>query len=472
MQVRDGNNGALFLRKIRQEWPERQVTYLENEKKNKNRFWKGVLVGALVTAFAGLVIVGIAAGISIIGHTVMDGQSMAGIIESSGNPEEEALNLQRIGNKLDLLEQVVDDYFLFEEDVDTEQMEAGIYKGMLAGLEDPYTTYYTAEEYRAMTEETEGVYCGIGVQVSQNLETGIITILRVFPGSPAEEAGLKKGDILYKVGALDVYDQELDTLVSQYIRGEEGTFVDLTVLRDGEEISATVERRMVESVTVEAQLLPDKTGYVMVTQFDLVTADQFISAVDSLEKQGMERLVIDLRDNPGGVVDACVKMAAYLLPEDQYEGTILSTADKNGKGDRYYCQGGKLLFEGSGSNPEYPMDDGHELDMPIAVLINGMSASASEVFAGALRDYGMATLVGTTSFGKGIVQALLPLDDGSAVKVTIAHYYTPAGHDIHKKGLEPDVEIELELDEDLIGQYDVPLDRDNQVQKAIEVLKQ
>lgn len=448
------------------------MTYLENEKKNKNRFWKGVLVGALVTAFAGLVIVGIAAGISIIGHTVMDGQSMAGIIESSGSPEEEALNLQRIGNKLDLLEQVVDNYFLFEEDVDTEQMEAGIYKGMLAGLEDPYTTYYTAEEYRAMTEETEGVYCGIGVQVSQNLETGIITILRVFPGSPAEEAGLKKGDILYKVGALDVYDQELDTLVSQYIRGEEGTFVDLTVLRDGEEISATVERRMVESVTVEAQLLPDKTGYVMVTQFDLVTADQFISAVDSLEKQGMERLVIDLRDNPGGVVDACVKMAAYLLPEDQYEGTILSTADKNGKGDRYYCQGGKLLFEGSGSNPEYPMDDGHELDMPIAVLINGMSASASEVFAGALRDYGMATLVGTTSFGKGIVQVLLPLDDGSAVKVTVAHYYTPAGHDIHKKGLEPDVEIELELDEDLIGQYDVPLDRDNQVQKAIEVLKQ
>ena len=445
---------------------------MENEKKNKNRFWKGVLVGALVTAFAGLVIVGIAAGISIIGHTVMDGQSMAGIIESSGSPEEETLNLQRIGNKLDLLEQVVDNYFLFEEDVDTEQMEAGIYKGMLAGLEDPYTTYYTAEEYRAMTEETEGVYCGIGVQVSQNLETGIITILRVFPGSPAEEAGLKKGDILYKVGALDVYDQELDTLVSQYIRGEEGTFVDLTVLRDGEEISATVERRMVESVTVEAQLLPDKTGYVMVTQFDLVTADQFISAVDSLEKQGMERLVIDLRDNPGGVVDACVKMAAYLLPEDQFEGTILSTADKNGKGDRYYCQGGKLLFEGSGSNPEYPMDDGHELDMPIAVLINGMSASASEVFAGALRDYGMATLVGTTSFGKGIVQVLLPLDDGSAVKVTIAHYYTPAGHDIHKKGLEPDVEIELELDEDLIGQYDVPLDRDNQVQKAIEVLKQ
>lgn len=443
------------------------------EKETKNKFWKGVLVGALVTAFAGFAVVGFATGIWVIGRRASASRSTQ-TAETTGTQ----LDMKKIEPKLQYMEALIDKYFLFDENMTEEEQakngtaEDWIYRGYMSSLNDPYSVYYDKDEYTSLNEETSGTYCGIGVQVSQNLETGIITILRVFPGSPAEEAGLKKGDILYKVGALDVYDQELDTLVSQYIRGEEGTFVDLTVLRDGEEISATVERRMVESVTVEAQLLPDKTGYVMVTQFDLVTADQFISAVDSLEKQGMERLVIDLRDNPGGVVDACVKMAAYLLPEDQYEGTILSTADKNGKGDRYYCQGGKLLFEGSGSNPEYPMDDGHELDMPIAVLINGMSASASEVFAGALRDYGMATLVGTTSFGKGIVQALLPLDDGSAVKVTIAHYYTPAGHDIHKKGLEPDVEIELELDEDLIGQYDVPLDRDNQVQKAIEVLKQ
>ena len=433
-----------------------------------------MLVGALVTAFAGLSIVGVASGISIVGRTVIQNQA-AESVESSGGAAaaKEPLNLEQIQNKLDFLEELVGDYFLFEADINAEEMEAGIYKGLLAGLGDPYTTYYTAQEYQAMTEETEGVYCGIGVQVSQRYDTGIITVLRVFPGSPAEEAGIRKGDLLYKVGDLMATEQDLDTLVSQHIRGEEGTFVDMTMMRDGEEIPVHVERRMVENETVEAQLLADKTGYVLVTQFDSVTADQFAEQIEKLESEGMERLVIDLRDNPGGVVDACVEMAAYILPENQHGGTILSTSDKNSEIERYYSKDGKLYHDISGSqDPRYPVEDGHELDIPIAVLINEMSASASEVFAGALQDYGMATLVGTTSFGKGIVQQLLPLDDGSAVKLTIAHYYTPAGNDVHEKGLEPDVEVELELDEDLIGQYDIPLERDNQVQKAIEVLKQ
>lgn len=433
-----------------------------------------MLVGALVTAFAGLSIVGVASGISIVGRTVIQNQA-AESVESSGGAAaaKEPLNLEQIQNKLDFLEELVGDYFLFEEDINAEKMEAGIYKGLLAGLGDPYTTYYTAEEYQAMTEETEGVYCGIGIQVSQRYDTGIITVLRVFHGSPAEEAGIRKGDLLYKVGDLMATEQDLDTLVSQHIRGEEGTFVDMTMMRDGEEIPVHVERRMVENETVEAQLLADKTGYVLVTQFDSVTADQFAEQIEKLESEGMERLVIDLRDNPGGVVDACVEMAAYILPENQHGGTILSTSDKNSEIERYYSKDGKLYHDISGSqDPRYPVEDGHELDIPIAVLINEMSASASEVFAGALQDYGMATLVGTTSFGKGIVQQLLPLDDGSAVKLTIAHYYTPAGNDVHEKGLEPDVEVELELDEDLIGQYDIPLERDNQVQKAIEVLKQ
>ena len=221
-------------------------------------------------------------------------------------------------------------------------------------------------------------------------------------------------------------------------------------------------------------MLPDKTGYVEVTQFDTVTAEQFISAVSDLEKQGMERLVIDLRDNPGGVVTSCVEMAAYILPEKQHNGTILSTATKTGQEERYYCQAGETRHEVRGTDTkdgEFPKTDDHELNVPIAVLINGQSASAAEVFAGALQDYGAATLVGTTSFGKGIVQSLIPLTDGSAVKITTAHYYTPAGHDLHKKGLTPDVTVEQKLDEDLIGQYDVPLERDNQVQAAIEVLE-
>ena len=310
--------------------------------------------------------------------------------------------------------------------------------------------------------------------VSKNVQTGAVTALRVFPGSPAEEAGMQKGDIIYKVKDVSAADEELDILVQEYIRGEEGSYVDVTVLRGTEEIPLHIQRRMVEVATVEHQMLADKTGYVEVTQFDTVTAEQFIAAVSDLEQQGMERLIIDLRDNPGGVVTSCVEMAAYVLPENQHDGTILSTATKTGQEERYYCQDGETRHDVRGTSTEggdFPKADDHELNVPIAVLINGQSASAAEVFAGALQDYGAATLVGTTSFGKGIVQSLIPLTDGSAVKITTAHYYTPAGHDLHKKGLTPDITVEQKLDEDLIGQYDIPLERDNQVQAAIEVLE-
>lgn len=446
---------------------------MERENKNRNKFWKGVLVGALVTAFAGLIIVGVATGISVIGRSVIDNQQTQ-IVESSGAAQQsrQQLDMNTLERKLNMLQRIVDEYFLFDEDMD--KVEAGIYKGMMSGLDDPYSVYYTPEEYEALSEETEGVYCGIGVLVSQSIDTGLITALRVFPGSPAEEAGMKKGDILYKVEDIDASSEELDVLVQQYIRGPEGTFVNLTVVRDGEEIDLHIERRMVENATVEHQLLEDKTGYIMVTQFDIVTGDQFKAAVDDLEAQGMERLVIDLRDNPGGVVQSCVDMAAYILPEDKFDGTILSMATKTGKAERYYCEDGEIrheVYDGAPRDDLYPRKDGHELNIPIAVLMNGQSASASEVFAGALQDYGKAVLVGTTSFGKGIVQSLIPLTDGSAVKLTVAHYYTPGGSDLHEKGLTPDVEVKLELDEDLKGQYDIPLDRDNQVQKAIEVLK-
>ena len=413
---------------------------MEKENKGKSKFWKGVLAGSLVTALAGFGIVGVATGISVIGRTVIENQAQNTTAEGSGSDAVRTqVNLKQVDAKISVLQQIIDRYFLFDEDA--EQMETGIYKGMLAGLDDPYTVYYTPEEYSSLTEETSGVYCGIGVLVSKNVQNGAVTALRVFPGSPAEEAGMQKGDIIYKVKDVSAADEELDILVQEYIRGEEGSYVDVTVLRGTEEIPLHIQRRMVEVATVEHQMLADKTGYVEVTQFDTVTAEQFIAAVSDLEQQGMERLIIDLRDNPGGVVTSCVEMAAYVLPENQHEG-----------GD-------------------FPKADDHELNVPIAVLINGQSASAAEVFAGALQDYGAATLVGTTSFGKGIVQSLIPLTDGSAVKITTAHYYTPAGHDLHKKGLTPDITVEQKLDEDLIGQYDIPLERDNQVQAAIEVLE-
>lgn len=443
---------------------------MENEVRTKGKFWKGVLVGSLVTAFAGLIIVGIAAGINLIGQTVMDNQAQVQMEEDSQGTEQ--IDMEQVNQKIETLQQLVDRYFLFEDDIDKEQMEAGIYKGLLSGLEDPYTVYYTQEEYETLTEETEGVYCGIGVLVSQNISSGLITALRVFQGSPAEEAGMKKGDILYKVGEALASDFELDVLVQQEIRGAENTYVDITVLRDGEEVKLHIQRRIVEVTTVESKMLENNIGYILVTQFELVTGDQFKDAINSLEEQGMERLIIDLRDNPGGVLDAVVEMAAYILPEDKLKGTIVATSYKNGRGDRYFSKGGEICFESDTGqrDPRYPKKDGHELNIPMVVLINGNSASASEVFAGAVRDYGYAKLVGTTSFGKGIVQSLVQLEDGSAVKMTVSHYYTPGGVDLHKKGLEPDVEVEQEIPEDLKGAFEIPLERDNQVLRAIEVL--
>ena len=417
---------------------------MEKENKGKSKFWKGVLAGSLVTALAGFGIVGVATGISVIGRTVIENQAQNTTAEGSGSDAVRTqVNLKQVDAKISVLQQIIDRYFLFDEDA--EQMETGIF-----------------------------VYCGIGVLVSKNVQNGAVTALRVFPGSPAEEAGMQKGDIIYKVKDVSAADEELDILVQEYIRGEEGSYVDVTVLRGTEEIPLHIQRRMVEVATVEHQMLADKTGYVEVTQFDTVTAEQFIAAVSDLEQQGMERLIIDLRDNPGGVVTSCVEMAAYVLPENQHDGTILSTATKTGQEERYYCQDGETRHDVRGTSTEggdFPKADDHELNVPIAVLINGQSASAAEVFAGALQDYGAATLVGTTSFGKGIVQSLIPLTDGSAVKITTAHYYTPAGHDLHKKGLTPDITVEQKLDEDLIGQYDIPLERDNQVQAAIEVLE-
>ena len=379
------------------------------------------------------------------------------------------LPVRTIQSKVSSLQGIIDDYFLFDEDL--ARVENGIYKGMMAGLDDPYSVYYTAEEFDKMMEETNGEYCGIGAQVSM-ADPEHIVVTNVFENSPAEQGGMKKGDEITAVDGVDVSEIAPELLVDQYIRGKEGTYVDITVLRDGEEENLHIKRGTVVVSTVESGMMEDSIGYVRVTEFDNVTTEQFKTAVDSLENQGMEKLLIDLRDNPGGVLDGAVEMAAYLLPEDKMNGTIVSTADKYNRGTRYYCSGGQILAESNDGSPEdksYPREDGHQLNLPIVILMNEYSASASEVFAGAMRDYGAAKLVGTTSFGKGIVQSIIRLDDGSAVKVTVAHYYTPSGFDLHGKGLTPDVEVEL--DETLRDQFEISPEQDNQLQKAIEVLK-
>ena len=429
---------------------------------NKNKFWKGALVGALLTAFAGLIIVGMSLGIFLIGRTAIDGPQQAAESNQAEN-QDGSLDLNRITKKITTLQQIIDKYYLFDEDAT--KVEDWIYKGMMYGLNDPYTTYYTAEEYQKLSEDTEGEYHGIGVMISQNRSTGIITVIKVFKDTPAAEAGMRPGDVLYKVGDMEVTGMDMDILVKDYIKGKDGSEVALTVFRqdEGEYVDLKMERRNVTVQTVEYQMLEDHVGYIAVSQFDVVTADQFKAAVDDLEKQGMKKLLVDLRNNPGGVLDTVVEMLDYILPDDliiegdkdvvrtNTEATLLVyMADKNGKGGQEYAS------------------DGHSLDIPLAVLVNGESASASEVFTGAMKDYGRATVVGTKTFGKGIVQNLIPLDNGTAIKMTTAHYYTPSGFDLHGKGIEPDVEVELK--EELKNQITVDVKEDNQIQAALKAL--
>lgn len=443
---------------------------MEINENKQNKFWKGALVGSLVTAFVGLIIVGVAAGIHLIAGTVIDNQVQTQI--ESKQELEEFLNYGKIDEKMHLIQQIIESHYLFEEDA--EEIEAGIYSGLMYGLGDPYSVYYTKANYEKMMEATEGIYCGIGASVSQNRSTGLTTVVKVFRGSPAEEAGMLPGDVIFEVSGLEATGYDLDLLVSQYIRGAENTYVDITVFRsaDNDYVKLKVQRRQIEVETVEFKMLDGDVGYVLISQFDVVTPGQFKAAIETLEEQGMKSLIFDIRNNPGGILDSVVEMIAYVLPDDRMGGMLVYTEDRNGNGDKYYTENGQIRCKRYDGRKTYgfPKEDNHQIDLPIVVLVNENSASASEIFAGSMKDYEWATLVGTTTFGKGIVQNLIPLGDGTAIKLTTSHYFTPSGFGLHKKGIEPDVEIELA--EEQKKKVTIEVEEDDQLQKALEVLKE
>lgn len=389
----------------------------------KNSFWKGALCGALAMLLA----------VAFVGGSFF-------IYKMSRDDKVVTMGTEK---KLETLRGLIDEVYLHSDEVSDDELKEFLIKGYVSGLGDPYSVYYDKEETDSLFESTEGKFSGIGVSITQDSETGAMTFVNVYEEGAGAEAGFQAGDILYKVDGEDVTGQDLNNVVAK-IKGEEGSNVEITVFRgdDMEEYTATATRKIVEVQTVEHEMKDDGVGYIQITEFDDVTYDQFTSALEDLTGQGMTGLVIDLRNNPGGNLDTVCDILDLILPE----GTILSTKDKNGEGDTYTS------------------DEEHKLEIPMSVLTNENSASASEIFAGAIQDYGVGTLVGTTTFGKGIVQQIFPLTDGTSIKLTISEYFTPNGRNIHGIGIEPDVEIEYEYD------LENP-DADNQLEKAMEIIR-
>lgn len=436
-----------------------EVKEENTEKRSNGKFWKGVLTGSLVTAFLGILVVMMAAGIFLVGRSVktqkVQESHTAQNADDESSLEANALDMSVIGPKLKYIEQILDQYFLFDEEEEDKtgtkdlSAEDWIYTAYVMSFGDPYTSYYTAEDYQSMMEEIDGEYCGVGILVSQNVYTGVIQVLKVFKDAPADAAGMLPGDQITAVDGESVTGMDLSLIVSEHIKGEEGTDVVVTVYRESEEktLDLTMTRAIVQNPTVEFEMLENQIGYISLSSFDDVSTEQFIHAVEELESRGMEALVLDIRNNSGGLVTTAEAISDYILPDGK---EVVS-------------------FKGKGvEDSNYIAKDGHQMDIPIAILVNGQSASASEILSGALGYHGSAVLVGTKTFGKGIAQGIFALPDGSAVKLTTAYYYLPSGECIHEKGVEPDVEVEL--NEELKTLVEIPKEDDNQLQTAIRVL--
>ena len=381
----------------------------------------GVLTGVLVVALA-------AGGVKFVQQ-----RQYNGVLSDSSHVQ-----------KIEYLEKLIDQEYLGE--VDNDEMAEGVYAGLVYGLGDVYSRYYTADEYAQETASTDGAYAGIGVSIQKN-KNGGVQIAECYEGGPGADAGLQTGDVITAINDTDVTDMELSDVVSLIRENKDKTIV-LTVFRENEEKSReiSVDVTDVELPSVFGEMLDKKTGYIQITQFTGVTPQQYKDMFTELKDKGMERLVIDLRDNPGGLLTSVCDILREILPE----GLIVYTEDKDGNREEETCDGK------------------NKLNMPLAVLVNENSASASEIFAGAVQDHGVGTIVGTTTYGKGVVQELRQLSDGSAVKLTVSNYYTPNGNSINKVGIKPDVEVKL--DASLLNRTDYTHDEDNQLQAAIEAV--
>lgn len=372
---------------------------------------------------------------------------LGNVISGTNTDEKSNTNNKALVKTLESFKAMLEKEYMGQ--IDEEKMIEGAIKGYVEGLGDPYTEYLTKEEMQEFMEDTNAEYVGIGVYLTYDKTTNTILVVGVMKGSPALEAGMQEGDIIEKVNDVTYTGEQMDDAI-KIMKGQEGTDVKVTILRDGKEIDLNIIRKKITVEHVSSQMLQDNIAYIQVDSFDSGVAKSFESQITELKNGGATGIIIDLRSNGGGIVDEATGIAELFLKKDE---TILITKGKETKEELRKCQKDPIIQ-----------------DIPVVVLVNGGTASASEILAGALKDkYSNTTIVGKTTYGKGVIQTLYNLSDGSGLKITTEEYYTPNHNKINKEGIKPDVEIGLTKDED--GYYETTMDKDAQLLKAIEILK-
>ena len=405
-----------------------------DDQDKKERRIRGLILGSWLVLF---LMVTVLAGSKL--YTGFKAKQLAK--EAAENEKETVLNSQALA-KMKSVEELIQTYYYLDE-TETERLEEGVFDGMMGALEDPYSVYYTQEELQEQLADNEGIFFGIGAYISIDKVSGFPFVSGLIEGAPAEGAGLRPDDVIYQVDGVDTYGMTLNDVVS-IVRGEEGSTVTLNIIRGNENFDVDVVRAKVTSETAKGEMLEDDIGYIQISEFADVTVDQFTEAYAVLKGKGAKALILDLRGNPGGLLSAAVDISRQILPE----GLIVYTEDKQGKREEYTCDGTK------------------KIEIPMVVLVNGGSASAAEIVTGAIKDHGVGTVMGTTTYGKGIVQKIYSLSDGSAIKLTVSAYYTPNGTNIHETGIEPDVEVLFDAEA-----YYAEESVDNQLEAAKEYLK-
>lgn len=387
------------------------------------------IVAVLLTNLLTITVIGF--GVSM----VMSGNQ----INVEGIPLEEIKTFNKVKN-------LIEEYYV--EPLDYKKMIVGSMKGFASAIGDPYTEYFDKDEFEQLKVFTNANYAGIGIVLSVDPKDNLLMITEVFEDSPSEKSKLISGDKIIQVNDVYVDGDNFDKAV-QMIKGPKGTSVNITILRNGEPdpIKFVVNRDEIDIKTVKSKLLQDKVGYIRIIQFGEKTPTEFAKAVETLKIEGMEKLVIDVRDNPGGLLDEVVDISGQIIGNK----LVVYTVDKNNKREDYF-----------------PKNNSAGIELPMVLLINERSASASEILSGVIKDYKKGLLIGEKTFGKGVVQSVFPLSDGSGVKITTSKYYTPNGISIHKIGVQPDIKVEIEDKNQVLS--NLPFEDDAQLKKALEVL--